>query len=632
MRRSICYTKPTYTVAGESGTWQFIYTPSQNLPKGTRLKFDLLSRLRPIDWEVPETNLQSKKSVIWAETAGNTRIKARRTENEDLAQFEFTLPSDIKIGEPITIFIGAIDPKTNKPSRAQKVVQRKRAFHLYIDTKGKGEYKDPETFYMDIRGGVLHSLRIIAPSVVTRNKRFDVIVRFEDAFGNLTANAPEGTLIDLSYEHLRENLNWKLFVPETGFITLPNLYFNEPGIYKIRLRNLQTKDTFFSPPIKCYQDYPLNLFWGVFHGESERFDAQENVESCLRYFRDEKALHFYGVSSFDAEKETSSDIWKLITNQVSEFNEEDRFAAFLGFQWIGEPKEEGVRQFLYTKDAKPLLRKKDTKTNSLKKIYKTHQTKDFVSIPSFTMNSKHPYDFTQFDPDFEKVVEIYNSWGSSECTEKEGNPRPITSSEKSGIQESKEGSIRSALNRNCRFGFTAGGYDDRGIYETLFDSSQKQYSPGLTAVLAKDHSRSSIFDALQKKACYATTGARIILGFYIGGEKMGSELSNSLKPGLALNRHISGYVIGSANIEKIEIIRNGKVLHTLSGGKDTVEFAYDDGDLLKTIALDHSEHPFAYYYLRAFQEDGHIAWSSPIWIDYHSVLQKPTTGKKPTKK
>ena len=113
-----------------------------------------------------------------------------------------------------------------KGNSCQKTVQRKRPFPLYIDTKGKGDYKDPEVFHLDVRGNYLQTLRIIAPSLVSRNKRFDVIVRFEDKYGNLTSNAPEGTLIDLSYEHLRENLNWKLFVPETGFIALPNLYFN----------------------------------------------------------------------------------------------------------------------------------------------------------------------------------------------------------------------------------------------------------------------------------------------------------------------------------------------------------------------------------------------------------------------
>jgi len=26
-------------------------------------------------------------------------------------------------------------------------------------------------------------------------------------------------------------------------------------------------------------------------------------------------------------------------------------------------------------------------------------------------------------------------------------------------------------------------------------------------------------------------------------------------------------------------------------------------------------HPFAFYYVRAVQQDGEVAWASPIWID-----------------
>ena len=136
----------------------------------------------------------------------------------------------------------------NSPSNADS------AFNLYIDPKGKGNYEEPEIFTMDIRGNRLHTIRILAPSFVAKNKRFDITVRFEDEYGNLTNNAPEDTLIDLSYEHLRENLNWKLFVPETGFVILPNLYFNEAGVYRIQLENLKTKEIFTSSPIKCFQE------------------------------------------------------------------------------------------------------------------------------------------------------------------------------------------------------------------------------------------------------------------------------------------------------------------------------------------------------------------------------------------
>ncbi|MCP5506187.1 MAG: DUF3604 domain-containing protein [Chlamydiales bacterium] len=630
MRRSISYTEPKSALAGEIRTWKFIYTPAGDLPKGARLKFDLGSKGRDFDWELPQTNLKTKKNLIWMEIPGKKGIGATEvsTPDSNLPQYEFTLPGEVKGGEEITIFMGTPDESGDdkKGNRAQTHTFRRRPFELFIDPKGKGEYKETDTFHIDVKGSELHQIRIIVPSVVNKNQRFDVIVRFEDQYGNLTGNAPEGTLIEFSYERLRENINWKLFVPETGFINLPNLYFNEPGIYKIQLKNLATNETFSSSPIKCFSDTDRQLYWGNFHGESVLYDAGKNIESCLRYIRDEDALQFFGTSSFESEQETPADVWKGITTHVSDFNEDDRFTTFLGMQWAGTPGEEGLRQIIYTKDSKPILRKKESKANHLKKIYNSHTPKDFISIPSFTMGSETLYDFENFTPDYEKVVEIYNAWGSSECTKAEGNPRPITSKSKKGMKEKGEGSIRKALNKNLRFGFVAGGYDDRGIFQDLFETDQVQYSPGLTAILAANHSRDGMIQALNKKSCYATTGPRIIAGLEIAGAPMGSELNSKAKPGLAYNRHITGYAVGTSPIKEILIIRNGKPFHTFTPSDDTYEFAFDDEEPLEKIVMKSKGErpPFVYYYMRIEQKDGHLAWTSPIWVD----LGAPSVEKK----
>lgn len=627
MRRSICFCEPNHALAGDPATWKFVYTTASHLPKGAKLRFDLESKGRELDWQIPGTNLKEKANVIWAELPNGKAISPARVEHPETMtpSFEFTLPIEMKPGDTLNIII--------KDNGAQKTVQRRRPFHLFIDPKGKGDYKESETFFLDVRGNHLNTLKIIAPSLVSRNKRFDVIVRFEDIYGNLTSNAPEGTLIDLSYEHLRENLSWKLFVPETGFIALPNLYFNEPGIYKIQLRNLKTKEHFLSPPIKCLPDGALSLYWGMLHGESVKIDSSENIEAFLRHMRDDRALQFFATSSFDSEEETSNEIWKDVSTQVAEFNEDDRFVALLGFQWLGEPKEEGLRQFIYSKDMKPILRRKDTKSNSLKKIYKTSNPKEMIAIPSFSMGKTTCYDFNDFNAEFERVVEIYNAWGSSECTGKEGNTRPIEGG-KNGIQQSEEGSVQKALNQGCRFGFIAGGLDDRGPYQNLFDADQTQYTPGLTAILAKEHNRTSIIEALQARSCYATTGERIIIGLHIAGFSMGSELDTKNRPGLEFNRHITGYCIGTQPIVKAEVIRNGKVLRKLEIKDGIVEFEIDDMDPLLQIALEPREDkpPFVYYYLRAQQEDGHMAWSSPIWVDFSSKNGTAASTKKMKKR
>lgn len=634
MRRSICYCEPNGASAGEINTWTFVYTPSISLPKGTRLRFDLASKGRDIDWEVPSANLKKGNNVIFARLENGKILQAKEVDNpESFTPFyDFLLTSELEAGSTFSIIVG--DPSGNSKdkkqgNRAQNNAQRRRTFLLSIDTVGKGHFGDPEVFSMDVRGNRLSAIRVLTPSFVARNKRFDVIVRFEDEFGNLTNDAPEDTLIELSHEHLRENLKWKLFVPETGFIALPNLYFNEPGIYTIQLVNTKNKSVFRSPPIKCFSENNRHLFWGLIHGESERIDSTENIESCLRHFRDDKALNFFATSSFESQEETPNETWKNIVQNVTEFDENDRFSTFLSVQWIGESKEEGMRQLLFTKDNKQIVRRKDPKYTTLKKIYKSFTPKELISIPSFTMGKGLDFDFSNFNPEFERVVEIYNAWGSSECTKKEGNPKPILSRGKSGVQEAADGSIQKALQKNCRFGFVAGGLDDRGAYTDFFDSDQEQYSPGLTAIITPEHSRASLAEALYNRSCYATTGEHIILGLYVAGASMGSEISTANKQGLLINRHLSGYVAGTTDLKHVELIRNGKVIKTFTADGYSLDFTYDDMTPLEKVAFPSKDKapPFVYYYLRVTQEDGHMAWSSPIWVDLLPPAPRDTSKK-----
>lgn len=643
MRRSICFCEPNTAFAGEVNNWKFIYTPATSLPKGTRIKFDPASKGRVIDWEIPSANLKNGSNVIYAILENGKVLQAKEIEvaGRVTPEFEFSLPVDVSAGKTITIIMGA--PKDDKVSRrsngtrAQTNSQRRRAFYLYVDPKGKGNYDEAETFNIDIRGSQLHTIRVVAPTYVIKNKRFDVVARFEDQFGNLTNEAPEDTLIELSHESLRENLNWKLFIPETGFISLPNLYFNEPGVYTLQLKNLKTQEIFCSSPIRCFSEAHDALFWGQVHGESERYDSTENLENCFRHFRDERAFNYYGASPFENQEETSNELWKAILQNAADFYEEDRFITFTGMQWVGTTKTEGIRVLVFNKEQKQILRKKDAKYATLQKMYKAFAPKELISIPSFTMGKGYEFNFEDFNPEFERVVEIYNAWGSSENTAKEGNPVPISGPAKGGVNETAEGSIQKALQKNCRFGFVAGGLDDRGIYNDFFDGDQNQYPPGMTAIIAKNHTRDALFDALYNRSCYATSGEKMIVGFSVSGVGMGKETSTAEKPGFLVNRHLVIYAAGTQKLSTVEIIRNGTVIKSWKPDHYAFDVIFDDMDSLEKVSIKNKDKkpPFIYYYIRVTQEDGHMAWSSPIWIDLLPVVPpKPDARKalKPTSK
>ncbi len=94
---------------------------------------------------------------------------------------------------------------------------------------------------------------------------------------------------------------------------------------------------------------------------------------------------------------------------------------------------------------------------------------------------------------------------------------------------------------------------------------------------------------------------------------------------MGVNRHISGYVAGTSKLKQVEILRNGVVIHTFHPENYYFDYYYDDQDSLEKVTLDgKGKPPFVFYYLRVIQEDGHMAWSSPIWID---VVNDPNKGK-----
>ena len=96
MRRSICFTEPSTVLAGERSTWKFAYTPATSLPKGTMIRFDLASKGRSIDWEIPSASPKAKANSIYAVLPNGKVVFAHEVKvpNSVVPQYEFTLPSD----------------------------------------------------------------------------------------------------------------------------------------------------------------------------------------------------------------------------------------------------------------------------------------------------------------------------------------------------------------------------------------------------------------------------------------------------------------------------------------------------------------------------------------------------------
>ena len=66
-------------------------------------------------------------------------------------------------------------------------------------------------------------------------------------------------------------------------------------------------------------------------------------------------------------------------------------------------------------------------------------------------------------------------------------------------------------------------------------------------------------------------------------------------------------VRGTGPIHEIQIIKDNTYLYSARPGVREVSFAFRDADATPRES---------YYYVRVQQEDGQMAWASPIWVEY----------------
>jgi hypothetical protein len=118
-------------------------------------------------------------------------------------------------------------------------------------------------------------------------------------------------------------------------------------------------------------------------------------------------------------------------------------------------------------------------------------------------------------------------------------------------------------------------------------------------VWARALTREAIFEALRARRTFGTTGARLDLWMTVNGAPQGSEIT----AGGAV--HVEATVHGSVPGLELTLVSNGEEFAQQRFEGTAARFEWTD-----TQPPDGTR----YYYLRARQADGHLGWSSPVWV------------------
>ena len=119
-------------------------------------------------------------------------------------------------------------------------------------------------------------------------------------------------------------------------------------------------------------------------------------------------------------------------------------------------------------------------------------------------------------------------------------------------------------------------------------------------IWVEELTREAIIEGIRARRAYAATD-NILVDFRVNGRLMGEAFVTSDRPKLEAR------VVGTAPIRKVEVIKNNTYIHTQRGNLPELSFTYVDNNVREGES---------YYYIRVEQQDGELAWASPVWVTY----------------
>lgn len=606
MQRNAVEVDPDFAVAGQVGRWQVRYTAESRLEAGCVLSLerDYSSQLR-FAWQSTDPAAPNHVEV---DVPSGASVQVAT----EPARVTATLVSGVvERGGMVVFRLGSAHGFEVWP------VVHDMGFSLEVQPAGH-----EHSLRIRVVSAPPAALRIKAPSVIGPAEQASVLVRAVDEHGN-TAEAFEGTVRLAADASDVSPAQVDLRPADAGRREVSlSLTGSGPGV-AIRVNAVVDGAHLHGSSnavARAAEEEPQRIFWGDIHCHSNLAQALESPEFLYSYARDEEALDFICNTEHDAGTEDRwvegrwrdwrpavgsvqeyiEATWQYRKELVRKHYEPGRFVTLLGYEWASNLY--GHANVYYASDNEAIFYPHDFWDEDFTpaELWRRLAGIEAFTVPhhvSHRIRSRRGgfvsgWDWRFYDPQLVPLVEVYSKHGSSEYF---GCPRAI------GDQVA-EGCVDAALARGCRLGFVANTdtHASRPGSDLSGDLNFRQ--GGLTAVFARQLDRPSVFDALRSRRCYGTTGQRIIVRFSVNDSFMGEHLS---LPDSRAAKTVRFSVEGTGRLATVAVVKNNKVVHSESPAGTSVAAEYVDH--APTEATD-------FYYLRLLQQDGEMAWSSPVWV------------------
>lgn len=622
--------QPSAALAGEPQTYKITYiVGEQRIEIGGIVRFTI-----PFGFTAPQTQLPIRPGYITAKTSKKGanletffieniwhKKSETRSKKENLAEHTGT-HAFIKVygrplekGDIITLTYGDQSYESEGAYAAKTIGSFQ--FDLAVDFNGRAEapysgfYLCDDVPFVFVSPLEAKALMVLIPSNTIVGEPCKVIVSAMDKYKNLVFDY-QGTVKLYDGENLLKEI---VFTKEDGGVRHEYVNLLTEGTVYLKVKDEEKGFEALSNPSFCTKEaVDKNYYWGDIHGHSGIQWGQGSADAYYEYGKIIAGLDFCclsdpGAGRYTNDNETAKDSascymsdaeWRHIKQLNEKYYKPGEYVTILGYEYHNDaPAEQfgGDRNVYYATNEEDLHRCVDEGSYTPAQLWKKLEGTRAITIPHHTAKSVMLGNWDLHHEDFQRLVEIYSSWGNSEC---EGCERPIIG----GYKYDKH-SVQYALSKGYRLGFVGASDTHSGQPGfTYWVFENRSYRGGLTCAVTNELNRENIFNAMWNRQVYATTGERIILDFKLNELSMGEE--TTLPKGAPIS--LSVQVNGTDTIDKIEIIKDGSVLYSYDGKEKNEEINFVDES--------NANQGWSYYYARILQKDKAMAWSSPIWVIY----------------
>ncbi len=539
-----CKLDPTdAVVAGSYGTWTLTYTAGEwGIDDGGTI---LILWRFATDWGTPQTQDRAAADYLTVATDGTARVRAHFDSKAHIRPWRKGVVLDVfddglLPGEQVVVTYGDTSGGS-RGSRAQTFCEDTFEFRVLVNPIATGEFTVLEDCpEVTIIPGPATAVKAIAPTQCKPGEPRNLLIKFEDVWGNPTADF-SGDVSIAAEPGIRMPSQLPFAPDETGIMSVP---FSAPeaGVYRFDVTTeagLATQ----SNPLECQEDYLLNRFWGDLHGQSEGTVGTNTVADYYRFARDKACTDFSSHQGNDFQ--ITRDDWQEITDEAKASTTPGEFVAFLGYEWSGNAAGGGDHNVFYLRDDEPIFRsghalipdKSDLDTDRFPIEALHDELRDRDAILCAHVGGRRAT-LSRHDEEVKRLVEVYSAWGEFEWMLTES----LALGHTVGVVANSDG-------HKGRPGASYPGAGQFGVYG------------GLTCIYASELTREALFQALYDRRCYGTSGQRIIVRFSADDLFMGM---------CAPDRHVSevefaAQVYGTAPIESVELFADAEVVAGYDG-------------------------------------------------------------------